>query len=316
MNLILGFTGGIGRATAKALSEKNQPMVALVRDIKKAERYAIGLKGVTFIEGDASSPADLERAMVNVDHLFYCINVPYPQWEEKARQLLKISVDACVLHKAKLVFPGNVYVYGRPQFNPVTEAHPQFPNSRKGRIRQEMEEMIFNAAKNSGLRYTIIRMPDFYGPYVINGFSENIFINAIKGKKLSWAGNLKIPTEFIFIEDAGIAMATAGLDPKADGYMFNVPGSHETTAKAVFAEIGKAVGKKLKVGSINNDLLIGFAGLFNPIIKEFREMLYLKQVKLILSGNFYKGFFGLLPATPYSEGIRKTLDWAKEFYNL
>jgi hypothetical protein len=45
-------------------------------------------------------------------------------------------------------------------------------------------------------------------------------------------------------------------------------------------------------------------------------MLYLKRYKLILDGTQYNKKFGSIPATPYNEGIRKTLQWAKEYYNL
>jgi len=37
-HLIIGFTGGIGRATAKVLIEKGESVVALVRDQQKGEK--------------------------------------------------------------------------------------------------------------------------------------------------------------------------------------------------------------------------------------------------------------------------------------
>jgi NAD(P)-dependent dehydrogenase (short-subunit alcohol dehydrogenase family) len=52
--LILGFTGGIGRAVAVALTKRNIPVVALVRNTEKAAGYAAGIEGLELIEGDAS----------------------------------------------------------------------------------------------------------------------------------------------------------------------------------------------------------------------------------------------------------------------
>jgi len=45
-------------------------------------------------------------------------------------------------------------------------------------------------------------------------------------------------------------------------------------------------------------------------------MLYLKREKLILNGQKFIDTIGPLPATDYSTGIKKTLDWTKSYYKL
>jgi len=216
-HLIIGFTGGIGRATSKALLEKGESVVALVRNLQKAEKYAEGLSDIELIQGDAAHLSDVEKALENCSTIYYCANVPYPNWQTEARELLSVSVTAAVNKKAKFVFPGNVYVYGKAQQTLVNEGHPHAAGTKKGKIRIDMEKMLVRANKESGLIYTIIRMPDFYGPFVINGFYDKIFQNALLGKKLQWFGGLNVPIEFIYIEDGGEAMAIAGLSSKGDG---------------------------------------------------------------------------------------------------
>ncbi len=46
-----------------------------------------------------------------------------------------------------------------------------------------MEGMLKEAAANHGLGYTIVRFPDFYGPYIVNGFTEQLLVNASKGNR-------------------------------------------------------------------------------------------------------------------------------------
>jgi len=313
-HLVLGFTGGLGRATAKALSERNEEVVALVRDLAKAEKYIDGLKNIFLIQGDGGNAADVERASDGCTNLFYCVNVPYPKWESEARQLLQVSIDIAVKKNLKFVFPGNVYNFGNAQQHLVNEGHPQAASTKKGKIRIEMEQMLLHAKMQHGLRYTIVRMPSFYGPYVINGFSETIFANAIKGKKLQWFGRLDNPTDLIFIEDGGEAMVIAGLSPKADGYSFNVPGYGETTAQQLLKEVVRQAPRRSKISSITSEFLIGLVGIFDPMAKEFKEMMYLQNDRFIMTGEFFRGTFGTFPATPYEEGIRKTLEWAKNFF--
>ena len=173
-HLILGLTGGIGRATANSLSHRNIPIRALVRDAGKAAKYTEGIQNIEIVTGDASQPKDLKKAFEGIEVVYYCINIPYNLWEQKALKLLKNCVDAAIEHQVKFVFPGNVYVYGHAKYNPVDEKHPHAAHTNKGQIRMEMEEMLALAKKEHSLNYTIVRMPDFYGPFVINGFSEQL----------------------------------------------------------------------------------------------------------------------------------------------
>lgn len=315
-HLILGFTGGIGRAVALALSKRNIPIKVLVRDSGKAKKYTEGLKDVDMILGDASKPEDLDTVFKDVSVVHYCINVPYNKWEENALRLLKNCVDAAVKHNVKLVFPGNVYVYGHAKRNPVDEKHPHAAHTNKGQIRMEMEEMLALAKQDEGMDYTIVRMPDFYGPFVVNTFSEQLYINAIKGKSMQWIGDLDVPVELIFIEDGGEAMVTAALSEKSNGEVFNIPGAGETTARKYLQEIATQAESKSKPGTLNSDLVFSLVGLFNPIVKEVKEMLYLKREKLILNGAKYSTMIGELPATDYTTGIKKTLDWVRSYYSL
>lgn len=315
-HLILGFTGGIGHAVAQALTKRNIPIKVLGRNRDKISKYAQDIKAIEIIEGNANNPEDLDKAFENIKYVYYCINVPYQYWEKQALPLLKNCVDACIKHKVKLIFPGNVYVYGHAQYNPLDEKHPHAAHTKKGQIRMEMEEMLALAKKNNGLEYTIIRMPDFYGPYVINGFSEQLYINAIKGKSLQWIGDLDTEVELIYIEDGGEAMVNAALSEKSNGEIYNIPGGGITSARKYLTEISDQAGKNSTPGTINSTLLFKTIGLFNPVVKEVIEMLYLKREKLILSGSKYSSEVGPVPETEYKTGIENTLKWVKHFYNL
>ena len=315
-HLILGFTGGIGHAVAIALSKRNVPIKVLVRNAEKAKKYTDGLHNLEIIQGDASKPEDLKKAFQGIDVVHYCINVPYHHWEKHALQLLKNCVDAAIEHKVKLIFPGNVYVYGHAKYNPVDEKHPHAAHTKKGQIRMEMEEMLALARKEHGLDYTIIRMPDFYGPYVVNGFSEKIYINALKGKSLQWIGDLDMDIEYIFIEDGGEAMVMAALSDKSNGEVFNIPGVEITASRKYLSEIVNQAGTRSKINTMNSDFVFKLIGWFSPVVKELVEMLYLKREKLILKGNKFEEMIGPMPATDYKTGISKTLDWVRDFYKL
>jgi nucleoside-diphosphate-sugar epimerase len=315
MNVILGYAGGIGTAVAKALLKRGESVTGIVRNIDKAQKYSAYTPGINLVTGDAASVESIESVLSKgAKNLFYCVNVPYPDWQAKVRQMLASAIEACIKYNVKLIFPGNVYIYGVAQYNPVDEKHPSAAHTKKGKIRIEMEQMLKDASTQKGLVYSIVRFPDFYGPFVINGFSEKLFTNSLAGKSLLWVGDRNIINEFIFIEDAGEAMAVAALSEKGNNQVFNVPGYSEITSNAFLNEIVRQGNGKSKLNVLNSNLLFNILGLFDKTIYELKEMLYLKRTKLILDGSLFKNTFGSIPSRPYQQGITETMNWAKNYF--
>ena len=314
--LVIGATGGIGRATVKSLIEKGIDVRVFVRSKEKAEKYFSEFKNIEVVAGSGENKNDLQQACEGIQYAFYCLNVPYTEWSQKAVRYLENALQAALFSNARFVFVGNVYIYGHAKYNPVDEKHPHDPHTRKGKIRAEMENLIKNYSEEKGLKYTITRFPDFYGPYVVNGFSEKLFINALGGKKMLWIGDKIIPKEYIFIEDAGKCLADSGISDKGINQEFNVPSCGVISNKDYLEMISKLGGSNSKYTLLNNDLVFATLSIFNPIIREVKEMLYLKREELFLDGTKFKNAFGYMPSTTYENGIKKTFDWVKNFYAL
>ena len=109
-------------------------------------------------------------------------------------------------------------------------------------------------------------------------------------------------------------MVMTALSKKSNGEVFNVPGASVTTASKYMTEIVAQTGTNSKISTIDSELLFSVLGIFSPIVREVKEMLYLKREKLILDGNKFKETIGALPNTDYATGIKTTLDWVKGFY--
>lgn len=56
--------------------------------------------------------------------------------------------------------------------------------------------------------------------------------------------------------------------------------------------------------------IVRLGGVFNPLIREFGEMLYQFEQPFIVDGSRFERAFAL-SATPYRDGIRETLDWVR-----
>jgi len=306
MHLVLGATGGSGYWAAQKLIARGERVRLLVRDPSKIPEVAKGER-VEAVRGDALNEEDVRGAAEGASTIFYCVNSPYNLWTRLAVPMLETTISVAKEVGAKIVFPGNVYVFGHVNTEFVKEDHPRDPHTKKGKIRVQLERMVDAAWKNDGVPYTLVRMPDFYGPHVPNPIYADVFRNALSGKPMPFYGKLDSPFECVYIEDVGEALATAGLDPTTAGESYHLPGI-PTTGREWLTLVAREAGTSPRIRAIP-PFMVGLVGLWNPLAREFHEMLYLKRERLLLDGSKYKAKFGKIPQTPYAEGIKKTLDW-------
>jgi nucleoside-diphosphate-sugar epimerase len=312
MNLVIGSTGSIGSAVVDQLSSQGRSVRALVRDPGKAKKIFTHPEKVELVEGSAENPEALKNAFDGTKLVFNCLNLPYPEWS-KLPEIHKRIVEAAKQTSAKMVFPGNVYIYGHSQSDRVNEAHPRNPCSTKGILRVQLEDMFMESSRRNEVPTAIVRFPDFYGPNAsgASSLTGNISKAALDSGTAHWYGDLDVLHEFIFIEDAGKAMVMASERADAYGQDFNVPGPEPILAKDWISLVFKEAGTAPKMKGTSR-VSMRFYGMFNKMAKEFAEMQYLTQEPLILDGTKFVKFSGTkYPTRSYSEGIRETLAWMK-----
>ena len=132
--LIIGATGGVGSATANALISRGWTVRALHRDPAAARRRMPGLTGVEWIRGDAMNREDVVAAADGCIVIVHGANPPgYRNWRGLAVPMLENAIEAAKVAEARLVFPGNLYNFGRDSWPVVNENTPQRPTTRKTR---------------------------------------------------------------------------------------------------------------------------------------------------------------------------------------
>ena len=310
LQLVLGSTGSIGSAIVNELTSSGKPVRALMRSPEKAKRIFSKPDKVECVEGSVEDLNTLKQAFDGVDLFYNCINLPYPQWSNLPTIHNRI-IDAARDAKSRMVFPGNVYIYGHSQTEKVREDHPRMPCSRKGRIRLELEDTFMRYSQDGTLPCVIVRFPDFYGPNSAS-IAEGIFRSALNKKPARWFGKLDAIHEFVFISDAAKAMIMVAQRPDAFGQDFNVPGPEPVLVRDWISLVFKELGFEPKMSGTGR-MFVRLAGLFNPIAREFVEVQYLAEEPLILDGTKFNNFFGTkYPTRSYESGIRETLEWLRK----
>ncbi|HYM03034.1 MAG TPA: NAD(P)H-binding protein, partial [Stellaceae bacterium] len=179
--LVLGATGGVGGAVARALLARGWRVRALTRNPRKA-LSTTRLDAVAWIAGDAMNAANVAAAARGATILFHGVNPPrYRNWRGLALPMLAHSIAAAKAAGARLIFPGNLYNYGPDSWPVIDVDAPQHPRTRKGAIRVEMEQMLSDAAR-AGLRVLIVRAGDFFGASAPASWFQNAMVTP--GKRL------------------------------------------------------------------------------------------------------------------------------------
>ncbi|GAX89084.1 SDR family NAD(P)-dependent oxidoreductase [Effusibacillus lacus] len=307
--LVLGASGGMGYSIVKELAQRGIDVVAFARGKEKLAKLFANEKKVMISPGDAFSLESLKEAAADVDVIFHAMNIPYPEWEKKLPVLMGNILESARHANAKLVLVDNIYAYGRSTGALVTEKSPKNPHTKKGKIRLQLETM----AKQSNLPVLIAHFPDFYGPNADNTLLNYTFERVIKNKKSMFVGDRKIPREYIFTPDGAKALVELALMDSAYGQNWNIPGSGVITGDEIVAILREHTGYNKNVGTVTKGM-VQFMGLFNKMMREVVEMVYLTEEPVVLDGGKLEQEIKSIPRTPYKEGIKQTIEHM--LYNL
>jgi nucleoside-diphosphate-sugar epimerase len=305
--LILGATGSIGYAFAENLCSKNISITVLVRDVEKANKLFKNNPNIEIIMGDVQDLSILKKISADKKYIFHGINYPYDQWFGNMDTATQKIIEAASLNKAMIIFPGNVYNYGNLPL--IKEDSPQNPCTRKGKLRVELEAMLFDAAQLGKCTVLNVCLPDFWGPNVLNEGVKPIFVNALKGKALPYIVTVDIPHQMVFTKDAAeimVRLMQKGVEKPYDKY--NYGGQIHPTIRGLLNQISRVANAPEKI-TVHPKWLFSVLGIFIPMMKEVKEMLYLFEGTVILDDTKVRKLFPDFKETPLNEAITETLDW-------
>jgi nucleoside-diphosphate-sugar epimerase len=142
-HVVFGAGGALGAAIVQNLVEQNKSVRAVVRDVGRARKVL--LSSAEIVAADASKREDIKPAFQDVSVVYHCVNVPYDKWTEVMPLVTDNILAGAIEKQANVIFPGNVYVYGRFQRIPAPEDHPLAATSKKGKLRIGLEKELMDA---------------------------------------------------------------------------------------------------------------------------------------------------------------------------
>lgn len=304
MQTILGSGGAIGIELAKALSEYTQKIRLVSRNPEKVNPSDEILSANLLVK------EELEKAVKDSEIVYVTIGFPYSYkiWKKNWPKFIQNLLEVCEQEQFKLVFFDNIYMYDKEYLNPTTEQSQINPPSKKGKIRDEISQMILDKIQKGSIEALIVRSADFYGPSIKDTsiLTETVLKPLSQGKTANWLVNDNFKHSFTYTRDAGKATALLGNTKKAYGQIWHLPtATNPLTGKEWIEMIAKKMGQKPKY-RVASKFMIRMLGLFIPPMKESVEMLYQYDRDYVFDSSKFRDEFDFEP-TSYEDGINEII---------
>lgn len=305
--LVLGATGGIGGAVAKALIRRGWDVRGLARDPAAAEAGWSG-RSPTWVAGDAMNRADVVAAAQDVDAIVHAVNPPgYRDWDRLVLPMMANAIAAArSAGGARVVLPGTIYNFDPARVSVVDADTAQHPRTRKGAIRVTLERMLEDAAP--AVPSLILRAGDFFGPGAkASWFAQGLvkagrpvrrLFNPSTGPGHSWAYLPDLAEAFARLMD--------GSDRLAAFERLQFEGYHDASGAGMTDAVRRAVGRDVPVRAFPWWLMRvlapvgGFAREVVEIEPYWRHPMRLDNARLL-------ALLGDEPRTPLDAAVATTL---------
>ena len=244
---------------------------------------------VEIIFNDIRSSEGLSAAIVDKELIFNC--AAYTS-HPKAMQDPLIDIDVnCkgVINlleaarrsnpRAKIVHIGTSTQIGRMRFEPVTELHPEFPVDIYSANKGVSEKYVLIYASAYGMRTTVVRLANVFGPRSNIKSSDFGFINyfiglALQGKELTVFGKGEQLRNISYVEDCTSALIMASQNEATNGEVFFAAADQQYNVAEIAREITNVIGGTVKFIDWPKDrevIEIGDAVISNKKIKSALE---------------------------------------------
>jgi nucleoside-diphosphate-sugar epimerase len=220
-------------------------------------------------------------AAEGVDVIVNGLNPPkYHDWDRLIPAITAQVLEAAKASGATVIIPGNVYNFGATG-GEWSETTPHQPNTRKGRIRETMEQ----AYRDSGVRTIVLRAGNFIDPRRVDDVMSLVFLRSIERGKLTLVGDPAAKQAYCYLPDwarAAVSLAEirAELQPFED---VPFPG-HAFTADELRQFLSTHLGREVAITSFPW-LVFQLTAPFWELAREMLEMRYLWSTSHTLSGQ-------------------------------
>ncbi|HZX48776.1 MAG TPA: SDR family NAD(P)-dependent oxidoreductase [Nitrospirota bacterium] len=312
--LITGGAGAIGSNLTRTIAGLGAKIVMVLDNLSSAERWNVpALSNVMFVEGDIRDEVKLKRVFFEKpEYVFHLAaffanqnSVDHPETDLDVNgmgtlRLLEYSLFTGV--KRFIFASSGCSIYGSSAPLPLREEFMSLNLSTPYQITKMLGELYCNFFYNHyGLPVVKTRFFNSYGPGEIPGQYRNVIPNfiywAMKGESLPLTGTGEETRDFTYVNDLIDGLLRAGYFEEAIGKEFNLASGKETKIIDLANRISDLTGNKAGINFLS-------------------RRKWDTKSRLLASVDRAKTLVGYVPKTEFDEGLKRTVEWFKEKWDL
>ncbi len=242
---------------------------------------------------------DLMQAARGVDVIVNGWNPPYDKWQSDLPGQTREIIDAARRHGATVLFPGNVYVYGKGSPELLAPDTPHRARNPLGRLRIEMEA----AYRASGVPTIVLRAGDFIDTEASGNWFDRVIVGKLDRGVFTYLGPMNVPHAWAFLPDLGrAAVALAEMRGHLARFQeVSYPG-FTLTGEDLAQALERALGRKLARRRFSY-LPIRLAAPFWPLGRHLAEMRYLWAMPHRLDRETFAELLPNFTETPLEQAL-------------
>ena len=322
---ITGINGFIGSNLARYLTQLGHRVSGSVRKSSDLS-FLHGLK-VNLFTGDISDEGFLVNAFQGQEIIYHIAALASDWGTKKAFDDINVHGTKNVAHAAlkagvrRLIFVSSTAVYGLTGYRNRSENDVRPENNFPYAIaKQAAEDWLKNFSQEANLPITIIQPANIFGPHDRTFFIK--FARGLEKGMVSFIDHGVAWTCPTYVENLAEALWLAATNERAIGETFIISDGLEITWHQYVEKICRALELPLPRRSVRFGFAYALAGILEIIFKLFRikKEPPISRYRIRNFGLDYhfsidkaKTILGYSPQIDLDEGIRRTVQWYKQF---
>jgi len=264
-SLVLGGNGFIGTHLVDALLARGH----FVRIYDRSpSRLRSTPRNAQYVEGELGNYGLIREAVEGTEIVYHLVSTTLPKtsnddpiYDVRSNLIDTLQLlEACVEGGVRKVIFGSSggTVYGLPHTVPITEDHPTNPITSYGVVKLAIEKYMDLFWRLHGLRYTVLRISNPYGPYQNPAGQQGaiaVFLHhLLAGQPITIWGDGMVVRDYIYVSDLVDALVLAA-EVETGRKVMNVGSGHGTSLNELIALMGEVTGERPEVDHLEGRAL-------------------------------------------------------------
>jgi nucleoside-diphosphate-sugar epimerase len=310
LSIVVGASSPLGVSLVEELIKRNKKVRVIISKGKEL-RKQFKDTNIEICKINLNLEEELLDCIEPGSKVYHCLKTSFYGIFGILPFMLNNIVQAVKLRKAKFIYADKLTVYTQTKHKRRAKEGNSTNISDIGLMRKKLAESILREDKLGEISATIVRFPDFYGPHVVNDFSNKVFEKPLIDQTAKWYYDLNQKHSFIYIKDAARVLADIAEHSDSYGEVWHVAGAEPITGNQFIKLISSEINKDIKA-KVQSKFWINFLSILNPELRRVKDLSHSWEKPFIIDGTKFKDLFPNFEPTQHEEAISETIDWFRE----